>query len=239
MDSQIEDIECAYINKGTRHQEVERVAIESHLSLYVKDEPIAEFDYSPGLTEQLVFGYLRSSGMISQLSDITDIAFDSETCKVSLVDTKQSSSMPSSKRLELTWDNLMKIRDLLLKNQKNHHATRGFHAGIIYEIQTGRWFSCEDIRRHNVVDKVVGYALQEQFSFLDSILFITGRLTSELVSKSCQTGVPLIASLTVATSSGIELARQMNCTLLGSVSRDSCWLYHEGALKIMTDTSHK
>jgi len=104
------------------------------------------------------------------------------------------------------------------------------------ELSSGRWFSCEDIGRHNAVDKVIGYCFQQGYSFSDSVLLLTGRLTSNIVQKGIHAGIPIIASMTVTTSEGIQKARENNRTLVGCLSDDGCWLYHEGAVKVKNDT---
>ena len=129
---------------------------------------------------------------------------------------------------------LLEIRDLLLKSQQNHRATRGFHGAILYELTTDSWFTCEDIGRHNAVDKVIGYGLLKGFALTDSVLLLSGRLLSNSVSKGILAGIPVISSMTVATSGGILEAQKKNRTLVGSLSEDGCWLYHEGTVKVQT-----
>jgi FdhD protein len=127
---------------------------------------------------------------------------------------------------------LLKVREALQNNQKNHRATRGFHGAIFWEIPTGKWFVCEDIGRHNAVDTVIGHAAQSHFSLQESLILLSGRLASNIVSKGVNSKIPMIASMTVATDRGIELAREANMTIVGSLSEDGFWLYHEGAVKI-------
>ena len=160
---------------------------------------------------------------------------EGQECRVILAKESAPSGTHVDHEKTVSFDKLLEIRGLLLENQENHRATRGFHGAIIYELTTGRWFTSEDIGRHNAVDKVLGYGLQEGYNLSDSVLLLSGRLISNIVSKGIHAGIPVISSMTVASSEGIQLARTNNRTLVGSLSNDGCWLYHEGTFKVQID----
>jgi FdhD protein len=73
----------------------------------------------------------------------------------------------------------------------------------------------EDVGRHNAVDKIAGWMLQEGISSEDKILYTTGRLTSEMVIKTALMGIPVLASRSGFTAWGIEIAQQVGLTLIG------------------------
>ena len=73
----------------------------------------------------------------------------------------------------------------------------------------------EDVGRHNAVDKVAGWMASEGVAASDKWLYTTGRLTSEMVLKSVQMGVPVVASRSGFTHAGVEMARRANLTLIG------------------------
>ena len=234
MNDLVETIDCIRIRNGTRIQAKEVVATESIKKLYVNDEFVTQFLYSIGLEEQLVFGYLLSSGRISSKSDIASILIEGQECMAILAKERTSRDNHTDQQKIVSFERLLEIRELLLENQKNHKATRGFHGAILYELSSDRCFACEDIGRHNAVDKVIGYGLQEDYELSNSVLLISGRLLSNIVTKGIHSGIPVIASMTVATSRGIQKARENNRTLVGSLSDEGCWLYSEGAVKVQT-----
>jgi len=73
----------------------------------------------------------------------------------------------------------------------------------------------EDVGRHNAVDKIAGYMYLKDIPPEDKVFYTTGRLTSEMVIKTVQVGIPILVSRSGFTAWGVALARQANLTLIG------------------------
>jgi len=74
----------------------------------------------------------------------------------------------------------------------------------------------EDVGRHNAIDTIAGWMWMHSVAAnADSIFYTTGRLTSEMVMKSAQMGVPIIVSRNGVTAMGHALADQLGMTLFG------------------------
>lgn len=72
----------------------------------------------------------------------------------------------------------------------------------------------EDVGRHNAVDSLTGYLALEKPNKAPTIMYTTGRLTSEMVIKTAQMGLPLIISRSGATSMGVAVANAAGITLI-------------------------
>jgi FdhD protein len=96
-------------------------------------------------------------------------------------------------------------------------ATGGTHGAAISDQNGNLLVVAEDVGRHNAVDRAIGAALQKGVNLSTSILVSSGRLTADLVLKAAIARLPILASISAAVTSGIELADVSGVTLIGFV----------------------
>ena len=76
----------------------------------------------------------------------------------------------------------------------------------------------EDVGRHNAIDTISGWMALEGVPGADKVFYTTGRLTSEMVIKCAQMGIPVLVSRSGLTQMGYEIARRVDITMLGRAS---------------------
>ncbi len=83
----------------------------------------------------------------------------------------------------------------------------------------------EDVGRHNAVDSIAGLMWLDDRKGDDLIFYTTGRLTSEMVIKGAQMGIPFLLSRSGVTAMGLEMANKVNLTLFGRCSGQHYLIY--------------
>lgn len=73
----------------------------------------------------------------------------------------------------------------------------------------------EDVGRHNAVDAIAGQMWLDGLDGGDKIFYTTGRLTSEMVIKTAQMGIPFLVSRSGLTQMGWEIANRLGMTMIG------------------------
>jgi FdhD protein len=73
----------------------------------------------------------------------------------------------------------------------------------------------EDVGRHNAIDTISGWMALNDVDGADKAVYTTGRLTSEMVMKTAQIGVPIVVSRNGVTAMGHEMAARLGMALFG------------------------
>jgi FdhD protein len=108
------------------------------------------------------------------------------------------------------------LPDSIRSAQTLFGKTGGLHAAALFDTNGKLLVLKEDVGRHNAVDKVVGWALMHGLLPLSqSVLLASGRGGFEIIQKSLMAGIPLLASVSAASSLAVQMAREMGMTLVG------------------------
>lgn len=83
----------------------------------------------------------------------------------------------------------------------------------------------EDVGRHNAVDAISGMMWLDGVLGDGLIFYTTGRLTSEMVIKGGQMGIPFLMTRSGATKMGLSLAKQIQMTILARCSGQHFLVY--------------
>ena len=86
----------------------------------------------------------------------------------------------------------------------------------------------EDVGRHNAVDAIAGKMWLDRVDGGDKIFYTTGRLTSEMVIKAAQMGIPFLVSRSGLTQMGYEIAQTVGITMIGRATGKHFLLFSGG-----------
>ncbi len=122
-----------------------------------------------------------------------------------------SASEPSARLSQATLYGLLNA----MRVQESTYKSAGSVHGCALFKQAELLTFVEDVGRHNAVDTIAGWMWMNAVSGGDKIFYTTGRLTSEMVIKAAQMGVPAIVSRSGITQMGLQLAQQLGLCLFG------------------------
>ena len=96
----------------------------------------------------------------------------------------------------------------------------------------------EDVGRHNAADAIAGMMWLQEISGGDKIFYTTGRLTSEIVIKSAHMGISFLLSRSGITHMGLELACDLNMTMIAR-AKGAAFLVYNNPANIIYDAIPK
>ena len=112
----------------------------------------------------------------------------------------------------------------LFQVQDLHRQSGGIHASALSDGQR-LFLSCEDIGRHNTLDKLAGRVMLENVVEPRRVVLTTGRVSSEMLQKAARLGTAIVISCTAPTALAVQMAEAWGLTLIGYAKRERFTLY--------------
>jgi FdhD protein len=110
--------------------------------------------------------------------------------------------------------------------QKVFDSTGGLHGAAVFDVDGTLLAVREDIGRHNAVDKVIGWATEnDRIPLSASVLLVSGRASFEITQKAVMAGIPVLAAVSAPSSLAVDLAGQSGVTLVAFLRGDSMNVY--------------
>ncbi len=218
------------------------VVTERPLTLFLNGREIVTMMTIGDFPDLLAVGYLRNQHMLRDDDEITAIDYDEDINTV-VVRTKRETNYEDKLKKKVqtsgcaqgtVFGDLMEDLDTItldpsarIKASWLYELTKQINTTPSLYLKAGAIHGCvlcqqnkpliymEDVGRHNAVDKIAGHMFLTGISGSDKIFYTTGRLTSEMVIKTINMGLPILASRSGFTAWGVELAQKYNLTLIG------------------------
>jgi FdhD protein len=140
----------------------------------------------------------------------------------SLMDQIDGVRLPSAAAARIRQSTLQTLNEAMRKVDSVHRRAGSVHGCALFR-GTEMLTFVEDVGRHNAIDTIAGWMWIQDDEALatggDKVFYTTGRLTSEMVTKAAQLGVPIVISRNGVTHMGHELANRLGMTLFGRASQ--------------------
>ena len=233
------------------------IPAERPLTVYVDKRELVTLMTLGARPEWLVLGYLRNQRLVTSLSDIESITVDWEVGAAAvktrsgidhieektakrvvttgcgqgsmfgaLMDDVDHLVLPPHTRVRQS--ELQGVVNAIRLQESTYKSAGSVHGCALFCGQALLLF-VEDVGRHNAVDTIAGWMWLQNITGGDKVFYTTGRLTSEMVIKSAQMGVPVVVSRSGMTQMGLEVARRVGLCAIGRAThkRFLCFTHPE------------
>ena len=218
------------------------VVTEVPLTIYLNKQEIVTAMTLGDMPELLAVGYLLNQKMLKSEDIISEINYDKELqvvvvrtdrktnyekkmekkirtsgCAVGTVygdimDDFSSINLDKNSKIKTSWIYTISKK---INTRPSLYLKAGALHGCVLCKKDSPLIYVEDVGRHNAVDKIAGWIFLNNETANDKIFYTTGRLTSEMVIKTVQMGIPILISRSGFTASGVKLAKEAGLTLIG------------------------
>ncbi|CAH6799556.1 Sulfur carrier protein FdhD [Vibrio chagasii] len=218
-----------------------QIACERPLTVMLNWKEIVTLMTLGSRPEALVLGYLKNQSFLSDPEAVESIIIDWETSSAAVITKEDTSQLEQAlKKKTVTsgcgqgtmYGNVMKqledyqVPQTKIKQSEIYTALEALtHYNDTYK-KAGAVHGCavckddqvlsfvEDVGRHNAVDTLAGEMWLNKEDGGDKIFYTTGRLTSEMVIKVAQMGIPVLLSRSGVTQMGLDLAQRFGITTI-------------------------
>ena len=241
---------CRKIVRGGEIQKAKSMALQEHvIDVYVNAVLTMKLVCTPEYLTELVLGRLLTEGIISSAEDVRTV-YVCQYGKRARVFLKEKELPEKLKAgyVELTptcctgnhilndyfvsageleqvqpipWKSewIFALAEQFAKDTALHKSTMATHSCFLAKGEE-LLFQCEDIGRHNALDKAIGYALRHKINLSECILYSSGRIPTDMAYKAIRAGVPILATKSSVTIQAVELAKEYGLTLISSARGD-------------------
>jgi FdhD protein len=149
-----------------------------------------------------------------------------------LMDEVESIRLPDASVASITQAQLYGLLNAIRLQESTYKSAGSVHGCALFQGEQMLLF-VEDVGRHNAIDTIAGWMWLQDAAMPthDKVFYTTGRLTSEMIIKSAQMGVPIVVSRSGITQMGLEIAQQLGLCAIGRATNKH-FLCYAGAQRL-------
>jgi len=221
------------------------IPAERALTVYVDKRELVTLMTLGAHPELLVLGFLRNQRLVSSVDEVDSITVDWEVGAAAVKTRQGISDIEArtAKRVVTTGcgqgsvfgdlmaevDNITLPSATLMQSElyglvnairvkeTTYKSAGSVHGCALFKGAEMLVF-IEDVGRHNALDTIAGWMWMQDCAPMtgaDKVFYTTGRLTSEMVIKSAQMGVPIVVSRSGITEMGLDVAQRLGLCAIG------------------------
>jgi FdhD protein len=230
------------IDERGRESEIS-IPAERPLTVYVDKRELVTLMTLGAAPEALTLGYLRNQRLVRTIEDVVSVQVDWSVDAVAVVtrngildieertskkvvttgcgqgsvfgglmDEVDQITLPPDARLPQSV--VYRIVDTIRTQQSIYKQAGSVHGCALFSNTGELLYFIEDVGRHNAVDAIAGLMWLDGLDGADKVFYTTGRLTSEMVIKGAQMGIPFLLSRSGTTQMGHMVAQKVGMSLL-------------------------
>jgi FdhD protein len=223
------------------------IPAERPLTVYVDKRELVTLMTLGGAPEALTLGYLRNQRLVRAIEDVVSVQVDWSVDAVAVVtrngiagveertakkvvttgcgqgsvfgglmDEVDQIHLPEDARLRQSV--VYRIVETIRTQQSIYKQAGSVHGCALFSNTGELLYFVEDVGRHNAVDAIAGLMWLDGIEGDDKVFYTTGRLTSEMVIKGAQMGIPFLLSRSGTTQMGHMVAEKVGMSLLARCS---------------------
>lgn len=240
---------------GVCQEESEPVLKEHLIEVFINEELTMKLVCIPQFLAELVLGRLLTEGMVDSTEQVEQIYICEygTRARVLLKETKGihredvedyievtpscctgnhilncyfQSRDPVQPVIPIEWQaqQVFSLADRFADGMPLHGKTWATHSCFLARGDE-LLFQCEDIGRHNAMDKAIGYALRHGINLRECMVYSSGRIPTDMAIKAIRAGIPVLASKASPSREAVALAQEYHLTLVCAARRDRMKLF--------------